>query len=207
MRGKAITDMNSTFLAGFAAFAVCVGCRCQTTPIPLIPSRANTFPAATPSLNLMGLRMDLSSEDDGSSAAPHDPRQTHGFVGRMLSRGLEDQKELYTAPFQRSNIKWDAALLAGTAAFLPTDNGIETQLPGSHLQLYQNTSNIALGGLAASLAGLWAYGLKTENPHLREVGTLELETATNSFLIYAPMQFIAGRQRPGEATVSKAQNR
>ena len=89
-------------------------------------------------------------------------------------------------------------VLAGTTAFLATDKRIERQLPGTHLQLYQNASNIALGGLAASLAGLWAYGLKTENPHLREIGTLELEAVSNTFLIYAPMQFIAGRQRPGE---------
>ena len=30
------------------------------------------------------------------------------------------------------------------------------------------------------------------------MGTLELETLINAFLIYAPMQYIAGRQRPGE---------
>ncbi len=190
--------MNSTFLAGFAALTLCVSCRSQTVPPTLIPLRANAFPSATPGFNVMGLRMESSSGEGDSSALPPDPDQTHGFVGRMVRRGLEDQKEIYTAPFQRSNIKWDAAVLAGTAAFLATDKRIERQLPGSHLQLYQNTSNIALGGLAASLGGLWAYGLKTENPHLREIGTLELEAVSNTFLIYAPMQFIAGRQRPGE---------
>jgi membrane-associated phospholipid phosphatase len=189
--------MNSTFL-GFAALAFCVSCRSQTAPPTVIPLRANAFPAATPSFNVMRLRMEASSGDGDSSAATHDPGQTHGFVARMLRRGFEDQKEIYTAPFQRTNIKWDAVALAGTTAFLATDKRIERQLPDSHLQLYQNTSNIALGGLAASLAGLWAYGLKTENPHLREIGTLELETVSNTFLIYAPMQFIAGRQRPGE---------
>ena len=56
-----------------------------------------------------------------------------------------------------------------------------------------------MGGLAASAAGLWVYGIKTTNPHAKETGILELETLTNTFLIYAPMQFIAGRQRPGES--------
>lgn len=193
-----MAEMNSTFLVGFAAVALCVGCRGQTPPVTLIPPGDNRLPAAATGFNVLGLQMESSSGGGDSSAPPHDPRQTHGFVGRMLRRGLEDQKEIYTAPFQRSNLKWDAVTLAGTAAFLATDKRIERQLPGSHLQLYQNTSNIALGGLAASLAGLWAYGLKTEDPHLREVGTLELETVTNSLLIYAPTQFIAGRQRPGE---------
>ena len=185
--------MNSPFLVGFAALAFCLSCRSQTAPPTVIPLWANAFPSAPPGFNVTGLRMEARSGDGDSSSATHDPGQTHGFVARWLRRGFEDQKEIYTAPFQRSNIKWDAVALAGTAAFLATDRRIERQLPGSHLQLYQNTSNIALGGLAASLAGLWAYGLKTENPHLREIGTLELETVSNTLLIYAPMQFIAGK--------------
>jgi hypothetical protein len=191
--------MNEALLVGFAVLAFCVACSCQTAPpFTPIPVSAKTPPAAAPSFKVNALRMDTSGEGGGVSAAPHDPSRPHGFMGRMLRRGLEDQKELYTAPFKRSNIKWDGLVLAGTAAFLATDKRIEGQLPDGHFQTYQNTSNIALGGLAASLAGLWILGLKTEDPHLRETGNLELETVTNTLLIYAPMQFIAGRQRPGE---------
>ena len=43
--------------------------------------------------------------------------------------------------------------------------------------------------------GLWDQDM---NPHAKETGILELETLSNTFLIYAPMQLIAGRQRPGE---------
>jgi membrane-associated phospholipid phosphatase len=71
-------------------------------------------------------------------------------------------------------------------------------LPGGHYQFYQDTSNIAIGGLAATLAGVWLYGVRTDHHHARETGWLELETLTNTFLIYTPMQLIAGRQRPGE---------
>jgi membrane-associated phospholipid phosphatase len=42
------------------------------------------------------------------------------------------------------------------------------------------------------------YGIKTEHHHARETGFLELEALADTFLIYTPMQFIAGRQRPGE---------
>jgi hypothetical protein len=87
---------------------------------------------------------------------------------------------------------------AGTGALLATDRRIEKQPPDGLFQRYQNSSNIALGGVAASVAGLWVYGIKTTNPYLKETGNLELETLTNTFLIYAPMQFIAGRQRPGQ---------
>jgi hypothetical protein len=182
-------------LLGFAAFVFCLPACCQTLTVP--PS-SNTFLAAAPAFQVAALRMDTNTEGKEASKATHDPGQHHGFVGRMLRRGLEDQKELYAAPFKPSNIKWDALVLAGTGGLLATDRRIEKHLPDGHFQLYQNSSNIALGGLAASLAGLWIYGIKTDNPHANETGELELETLANTFLIYAPMQFIAGRQRPGE---------
>jgi hypothetical protein len=186
-------DMDRVVLAGIAAVAFSVAAPCQTAP--LAPS---TDSAATPNFRVSALRMDTPPGSDVNSAATYDSGQSHGFTTRMLRRGLEDQRELYAAPFKPSNIKWDALVLAGTGALLVTDTRIERQLPDGPSQRYQNSSNIALGGLAASLAGLWVYGIKTTNPRAKETGELELETLTNTFLIYAPMQFIAGRQRPGE---------
>ncbi len=187
-------DFEKALLAGMSALLIAVAAPGQTTSFAPIPPSVDISPPATPSFQLNALRMD----SDGASGATQDKGQPHGFVGRMLRRGLEDQKELYTAPFKPSNIKWDVLVLAGTGALLATDKRIERHLPDGHFQLYQNSSNIALGGLAASLAGLWIYGLKTDHPHARETGSLELETLTNTFLIYAPIQFIGGRQRPGE---------
>jgi len=40
--------------------------------------------------------------------------------------------------------------------------------------------------------------LDFDNEHAKETGQSELETLVNTFLIYAPVQLIAGRQRPGE---------
>ncbi len=187
--------MNKTCRAGFAAVAMSVTALGQIAPFA---SRLPGEETTAPGFAVSALRMEISSEDGGGSAAPHDSNPPHGFVGRMWRRGLEDQKELYAAPFKRSNLKWDALVLAGTGAFIATDKRIAKQLPDGHFQTYQNTSNIGLAGLAASLAGLSIYGMKAQDPHARETGNLEIETAVNSFLIYAPMQFIAGRQRPGE---------
>src|SRR5207253_8127929 len=61
------------------------------------------------------------------------------------------------------------------------------------------SSDVCSSDLGA-LVGLWAYGIKTDNARAKEAGQLELETLANTFLIYAPMQLIAGRQRPGEGT-------
>lgn len=137
-------------------------------------------------------------EDAGNAAAQGSDH--HRFVSRMVRRGLKDQKELYAAPFKRSNIKWDAVVLGGTAGLLIADRRIENALPYGHYNLFQYGSDVVIGGLGAALAGVWAYGMKGDHPNAKEVGDLELETLVNTFLIYVPMQYISGRQRPGEGT-------
>jgi hypothetical protein len=133
-----------------------------------------------------------------NDAASSSQFENRGLVRRGVQRALQDQKELYLAPLQRSNLGWDALLLAGTGALIATDRRIERHLPGGNVNLYSNASNIALGGTAGALAIMWGYGLKTHNEHLKETGSLAIEALVNTFLVYAPMQFIAGRQRPGE---------
>jgi len=135
-----------------------------------------------------------------ASDDPQNPTETdgEGRVRRGAERILRDQKELYRAPFERSNLKWDVFVLAGTGALLATDRHTERHLPGGNVDIYGNVSNISLGGTAATLSLLWGYGMKTHNEHLKELGSLEIEALVNSFLIYTPMQFVAGRQRPGE---------
>jgi hypothetical protein len=135
-----------------------------------------------------------ASNDSGDS---HQPK-AQGLVRRGVTRISRDQRELYRAPFQRSNFKWDAVVLAGTGALLATDRRIERHLPGGNVDIYGNFSNAALGGEAAALALSWGYGIKNHNEHLKEMGSLEVEALVNTFLIYTPMQFVAGRQRPGE---------
>lgn len=134
------------------------------------------------------------SENETSHSQP----EREGLVRRSVKGTLQDQKELYLAPLHRSNLKWDLMLLAGTGALIATDRRIERHLPGGNVNIYSNASNVALGGIAGSLSFMWGYGIKTHNEHLKEMGSLELETLVNTFMVYAPMQFIAGRQRPGE---------
>jgi membrane-associated phospholipid phosphatase len=192
--------MNRAVLLGFSATLFSIAALSQTPSLGTTLPSAKTCCAGTPltSFQVKALRMDPLNQDRGDSGMGQNSAQHHGIIGRIIKRGLQDQKGLYAAPFKPSNLKWDALVLAGTGAFLATDRRTEKRLPDGHFQLYQNSSNIALGGLAASLAGLWIYGIKAEHPHAKETGELELETLTSTFLIYAPMQFIAGRQRPGE---------
>jgi hypothetical protein len=157
-------------------------------PIPALNLEALSFHTANAG------KAPVASEDSRDPSQP----ESRGFVRRGATRLLRDQKDLYLAPFQRSNFKWDAVVLAGTGALLATDRRIERHLPGGNVDIYGNFSNVALGGTAAALAVAWGYGIKTHNEHLKETGRLEVEALVNTFLIYTPMQFAAGRQRPGE---------
>ena len=195
-------------MAIFAAALFSATAFCQTTTFgPVWPSAPET-PATVdvvpnfdgvPNFNVSAFHAGTFDEDaDGTAAASQTTEQHSGLVHRSVKRILEDQKGIYFAPFEPAHLKYDALLLGGAAVFFVTDHRIENNLPSGHYQFYQNSSNIAIGGLAATLGGVWLYGIKADHPHARETGELELETLVNTFLVYAPMQFIAGRQRPGE---------
>jgi hypothetical protein len=144
-----------------------------------------------------------SAEQDATGSLPQPQIQMQawdheGLVMRSVKRTLEDQKELYRAPFKPSNFKWDALVLGGTAGLIAADRHIEKHIGTAHYNFYQATSDVAIAGLGATLGGVWIWGIKGDHPHAKETGVLELETLVNTFLIYTPMQLLAARQRPGE---------
>ena len=138
--------------------------------------------------------------DQNQSQNPQAGRVQHGFVVRNLQRGLEDQKELYAAPFKVKNLKWDALFLGTTAALLATDRQVMRDVPRDHVNISHDIALTLLLGTGAAAGGTWLYGLKTGDRHADETGELTLESLASTFLIYTPMQFIAGRERPDEGT-------
>ena len=149
------------------------------------------------SLNILGgSPADQSKESSGVS----NTQQQHGFIVRNLRRGLQDQKELYAAPFKVKNLKWDALFLGTTAALIATDRQVMREIPNDHVDIGHSVALAMLLGTAAVPGSLWLYGLKTGDRHADETGYLTLESLANTFLIYTPMQFIAGRERPDEGT-------
>jgi membrane-associated phospholipid phosphatase len=147
-----------------------------------------------------GSRHEGRPENGQASSVLVQDRSQHGLVVRSLKRGLQDQRAIYSAPFEPSSVKWDLLFLAGTGALVATDRQISRGLPTSHLDAARNASNVSLDTTSAVLVGLWAYGIKTGNRHAGETGELALETLANTFLVYTPMQFGAGRERPEEGT-------
>jgi hypothetical protein len=191
-------------LAAFAVTVLAVTANSQELSAnpPLFATRATEVTTPAPNFRIGDFRVEPVDADE---PAPDDPPnastgndQHQGFVKRGLRRIGQDQKFIFKGPFEAHNLKWDAVILVGTGAFLAADRHIENNLPSGHYTLYQDTSDIALAGLAGSLLGIYIYGAKTEHHHARETGELEIETLINTFLIYTPMQLIAGRQRPGE---------
>jgi len=143
------------------------------------------------------------ARQDATGSSPQPQIQIHGsdhqgLVMRSVKRTLEDQKELYLAPFKPSNFKWDALVLGGTGALIAADRHIEKHIGTAHYNFYQATSDVAIAGLGATMGGVWIWGIKGDHPHAKETGVLELETLVDTFLIYTPMQLVAARQRPGE---------
>ncbi len=208
-----LNSIYGILLTLFAVVTVSDSAHCQTGSFENLSS--SSFPVEDTQIAVGG-RFDISalaplkiaSEEGtkesagrtGNSANPQiqilEPEH-HGIVMRSVKRTLEDQKELYRAPFKPSNFKWDALVLGGTAAFLATDKRIEKHIGTAHYTFYQTTSDLAIAGLGATLGGVWAWGIKGDHPHAKETGELELETLVNTFLIYTPMQLLAARQRPG----------
>jgi hypothetical protein len=184
----------------FPVLALVIACQSaigQTTST-LDPLATVSGPLELANTGALGIPSTGAEETPANFADPGDPTREQGHARRGIARILQDQKELYRAPFQRSNFKWDALVLAGTGALIASDRHIERHLPGGNVDIYGNTSDVALGGISGALALFWGYGIKTHNEHLKEMGSLEMEALINTFLIYTPMQVIAGRQRPGE---------
>jgi hypothetical protein len=189
--------------------------RCQTEsfealpPLPSPVEHTLQIPAGGSFTSLLPgtLEPDARGEDStgqgATQSSPQPQNQTQlsdhqGLVMRSVRRTLEDQKELYRAPFKPSNFKWDALVLGGTAALLASDRHIEKHIGNAHQTVYQATSDVAIAGLGATLGGVYLWGIKGDHPHAKETGALELETLVNTFLIYTPMQLLAARQRPDE---------
>jgi hypothetical protein len=141
---------------------------------------------------------------DFPDQSPQDGAQSsntrQGFLVRNLKRGLEDQKELWSAPFKRKNLKWDALFLLTTGALLATDRHASRAVPKDHVNISHDVALLCIGTTGASAGLIWLHGIRAHDSHAKETGYLTLESLANTFLIYTPMQIIAGRERPDDAT-------
>jgi membrane-associated phospholipid phosphatase len=135
-----------------------------------------------------------SPDSGGASSEPQSSAKSwaHRFV--------TDQRDIYTAPFHRSAIKWDLLFLAGTAGLIAADDHISGAIPPGSKNVSRAISNAGLIGTSAALGGILVVGLKDDDSHARETGILGLEALANTGVVYALAQVAAGRERPLEGT-------
>ncbi len=147
----------------------------------------------------------LPSNELCAGATSADPLSTHsrssdGAIKKTFGRFGMDQAGIYSAPFHRSNLKWDALFLAGTGGLIATDRHASRALPTNHVDLSRNISSVGLYGTSAAAGVLWLSGLATHNEHTRETGALIAEAFANAVPIYVGLQLITGRERPIEGS-------
>ena len=140
--------------------------------------------------------------EGATSAGPQSTqsRSSDGAFKKTFRRFGKDQAEIYSAPFHRSNLKWDALFLAGTGALIATDKQASRALPTNHVDLSRNISNVGLYGTSAAAGVLWLSGLATHNEHTRETGALSAEAFASTMPVYVGLQLITGRERPIEGS-------
>ena len=133
------------------------------------------------------------------SASAADPA-TQDARPSVFRRAILDQKEIYTAPLRRRNVKWDILFLAVTGGMIAGDKHISGTLSRDHVDISQHISDIGLYSMTASVAGLWLSSLKTGDAHANETGILAGEAFANTAALVGLTQFVAGRERPTEGT-------
>ena len=143
---------------------------------------------------------------DGLAAAPiasPDPPLPSGSARSWSIRGIaarlaRDQGSIYIAPFQRANLKWDAAFVLGTAAIVTTDRHTIGIVSHDDVNISRDISNVGLYGSGAAASAIFVTGLITDNAHARETGFLTAEALINAYPVYVGLQLIAGRERPDQ---------
>ena len=183
-------------LATFACFPA----RCQDVGNFAIRHIAEG-PSSRPSRNVCL----LSASELCSGLISAEPQRTQsrssdGALKKTFRRLARDQAGIYSAPFHRSNLKWDALFLAGTGVLIATDRQASRALPGTHINISRNISAVGLYGTSAAAGALWLSGLATHNEHARETGALSAEAFANNLPVYVGLQLITGRERPDEGT-------
>jgi membrane-associated phospholipid phosphatase len=119
----------------------------------------------------------------------------------LFPRNLwRDQKVIWTSP---AHLHWeDATWLLPFAevsgGFFATDRQTIRALPGSATtqQHFKTLSNVGLGALAGSGAGLYLWSKISHDDHQRETGILATEAVLDSLAVSTAMQYSLGRERP-----------
>ena len=119
---------------------------------------------------------------------------------KLLIDFADDQKHIWTSParIRLADAAWLVPLGGFTAGLLVTDKDYSASLSHnpSTITHYKTVSNLAVGSLIATGAGMYLVSFPTHNEHWRETGWLAGEAAINSLLVTEAFKYSLARQRP-----------
>jgi len=116
----------------------------------------------------------------------------------LIRRGAVDQKQIYSAPFRRHNLKWDVLFLVATGGLIASDKHVTEAIPHDNLSLSQHISDAGLYSTVTATGLLLVSGMWKKNERARETGILGFEAFANTLAVSAVTQLVAGRERPLE---------
>jgi hypothetical protein len=184
---------------------LCVGAmslataRAQLVPEALLPEAPSTVKQSEASSSRLWFPAPGESplHDRSQPASQQDSdRKLVGFV----KRGMRDQKEIYSAPFHRQNLKWDALFLITTGGLIAADRHAAGALSHNNVTISQHISDVGLYSTMATTGVLYLSGIVSKDDHARETGLLGFEAVANTFLVDTVTQIVAGRERPLEGS-------
>ena len=187
--------LSLAFSLTASAQSVAVQLPLFASPQPPIPSRPAECLLLTRTM-CSGLPPNQDPVGNGTPKSSGNP----GIFHRAARRIWRDQEELWTAPFKKSNLKWDALVLLGAGAFIATDRQTAPDVSQHTIDVSSNISNAAIYGTGFTAGTIWIAGLISDNPHQKETGLLTLEALADAMPVYTVLQVVAGRDRPGEGT-------
>jgi membrane-associated phospholipid phosphatase len=165
---------------------------------------AQVAPEAAPPLAPTSARQFESPDCNGPPEGPpqQNKKQTVSSsdpsLKALVKRGAVDQKQIYSAPFRRHNLKWDALFLIATGGLIAADKHVTAAIPHDNLSLSQHISDAGLYSTVAATGILLVSGIVKDNGRARETGILGFEAFANTLAVGAVTQLVAGRERPLE---------
>jgi hypothetical protein len=181
----------------FLGGALCVGLLSVAAVAQVMPE------AVLPSAPSAALQSE-ATDDDGSPQGPAQQTKTQSASSSdrslvaLIKRGALDQKEIYSAPFHRHNLKWDALFLVATGGLIAADKHVTGAIPHVNVSVSQHISDAGLYSMVATTGILLMSGKLKQNEHAQETGILGVEALANTLAVGAVTQLVAGRERPLE---------
>jgi membrane-associated phospholipid phosphatase len=176
--------------AALCAGMLSVAAVAQVMPEALLP----LAPSATQQLEAVEYDAFPQGPDQQNQAPTASPSDRS--LGALIKRGALDQKEIYSAPFHRHNLKWDALFLMATGGLIAADKHVTGAISHNNLSVSQHISDAGLYSTVATTGILLVSGMLKENDRARETGILGIEALANTLAVGAVTQLVAGRERP-----------